>query len=255
MHDLGDDQRRRDDIGDYEHPSHRRATSKIPKAESGTPNNFANIAQLAFDRPDAVSRRLELASILGVDVRSLERLKVGPWGHKDGLHWLFPERNAAGDFIGLNRRYRDGSKIAWPGSQRGLVYCDDWQTIEGPVYLVEGPSDTAAMLSFGVCVVGRPSNTGGVEHLMELLANVPREREVIVLGENDRKSHESLKRAAKARHKADCDCCSICWPGSFGATTTATKLAEQLGRNIEVMFPPDGSKDVREMVHMLGGAT
>ena len=106
------------------------------------------------------------------------------------------------------------------------------------------------MLSLGLCVVGRPSNTGGVEHLGELLADVSPEREVIVLGENDRKSHETLKPAVKARHKADCDGCSLCWPGQYGAMTTATKLAEQLCRNIELMFPPDGSKDVRDMVRM-----
>ncbi len=246
LHIIGDGKQRRDE---YEHPSHRRERVEPEKSKGHI--DFGHVARTASCRADAPQRRQELADVLGVAVAALDRLRVGPWGHKDGLHWLWPERNAAGDVIGLNRRYRDGSKIAWPGSRRGLIYCDDWQDADGPVYLVEGPSDTAAMLSMGLCVVGRPSNTGGVELLIELLANVPHEQEVIVLGENDRKPHESLKPNAKARHRVDCEGCSLCWPGQYGATQTATKLAEQLRRDIEVMFPPIGCKDVREMVRML----
>lgn len=252
LHLLGDSQRRRDERS-YEHPSHRQKqrTAEQPKTRA----DFEHIALTAYCRADAPQQRQELAALLGVTATALEQLRVGPWGIKDGLHWLFPERDAAGRIIGLNRRYHDGSKIAWPGSQRGLVFSDDWQTLDGPVYLVEGPSDTAALLSLGLCVVGRPSNTGGVEHLIALLATLPSDREVIVLGENDRKRHDSLKPSVKARHRANCDGCSLCWPGLFGAKQTATRLAEELQRQIDIAFPPDGSKDVRDLVRMSEGVT
>ncbi len=196
LHLLGDSQRRRYERSS-EHPPHRKKqrTAEQPKTRS----DFEHIALTAFCRADAPQRRQELAALLGVTATALEQLRVGPWGFKDGLHWLFPERDAAGRIIGLNRRYQDGKKIAWQGSQRGLLYGDDWQRFDGPVYLVEGPSDTAALLSLGLCVVGRPSNTGGVEHLIELLATLRSDREVIVLGENDRKPHGSLKPNAQAR--------------------------------------------------------
>lgn len=252
LHLLGDGQHRRDEHS-YEHPSHRRQrrAAEKPKARP----DFEHIARTAFCRSDASQRRQELAAVLGVTATALEQLRVGPWGLKDGLHWLFPERDAAGKIIGLSRRYRNDDKRAWPCSDRGLIYCDNWQAFDGPVYLVEGPSDTAAMLSLGLCVVGRPSNTGGVDHLIELLTQLPSDRELIVLGENDRKSHESLKPNAKASHRADCEGCSACWPGQFGSMQTANKLARQLNRRVEVMFPPDGAKDVREMVRMLEGVT
>ena len=41
-------------------------------------------------------------------------------------------------------------------------------------------------------VVGRLSNTGGRELFGELLKRVPADRRIVVVGENDQKSHESL---------------------------------------------------------------
>lgn len=250
LHILRDSNRPHDRFAHHEHPSHRRQREAAP---SSARVDFESIARQSFSRADAPLRRQELATSLGVAATALERLLVGPWGLKLSLHWLFPERDGKGHVIGLNRRYQDGRKVAWSGSQRGLLYCDQWQEIEGPVFLVEGPSDTAALLSLGLCAVGRPNNLGGVEYLIELLADLPNKRDVIVLGENDRKLHEALSDNAKQRHKPDCEGCSVCWPGQFGAKQTATKLAEQLYRNIEVMFPPEGSKDVREMVRNLEG--
>ena len=46
-------------------------------------------------------------------------------------------------------------------------------------------------------------------------------------------------------HKPECDGCSACWPGKFGAVTTATKLAERLEREIAWAFPPENAKDTR----------
>lgn len=209
--------------------------------------DWGRIAKAAFDDFAAESARKTLARKLGVSVESLCRLHVG-WMPSQQC-WTIPELDAAGDVIGINRRFDDGSKRRCAGSQTGLTFDPvGWlqSGIESPsVLLVEGASDVAALLSLGLSVVGRPNNTGGVDLLAELLRSVPRDRVIVVLAEHDRKSHGSLSDKVREWNKLDCDGCSACWPGKFGAVTTAKKLAERLERRIAWAFPPENAKDVR----------
>lgn len=137
--------------------------------------------------------------------------------------WTMPERDAGCRIVGINRRFRDGSKRVMPGGKRGLTILDAWDR-GGPVYLVEGASDVLVMRAMGLSVVGRPSCTGGVDHLVSLLRGM--DRRMIVVGENDAKPDGS-------------------WPGKDGAIATAAKLSAALGRTVEVTLPGDGSKDAR----------
>jgi hypothetical protein len=187
-------------------------------------------------------RLLELATSLGVSIASLQRLRVG-FSAKDDA-WTIPERNEAGDYVGINRRYHDGSKKNW--GPRGLTFADDWSIGNCPILLVEGGSDVAAGLTMGLNMVGRPSKTAGVALLSELLANIPTARTVIVVGERDRKTHSSLKEQVRKRHSPTCEGCLDCFPGWFGATHTAQQLAETLARRIAWAFPPDDAKDLRD---------
>ncbi len=107
----------------------------------------------------------------------------------------------------------------------------------------------AALLSLGLCTVGRPTNLGGVQLLGELLRDVSVDRTIVVIAEHDRKSHESLKPLVQKWHKPERDGCSACFPGKFGAVTTATKLAEMLERPIAWAFFSDGSKDARSWLN------
>jgi putative DNA primase/helicase len=71
-----------------------------------------------------------------------------------------------------------------------------------PVLLVEGQSDTACALDLGFIAVGKPSASGGLAYLADLL--IGRDR-VVVLGENDagagrlgmEKTFEALRRVCK----------------------------------------------------------
>ncbi len=65
---------------------------------------------------------LLLAAELGVDPQAIERLGVG-YDYRCQA-WVFPERNALGDIIGLSYRYENGKKTMAPGykQKRGLVY-------------------------------------------------------------------------------------------------------------------------------------
>lgn len=166
----------------------------------------------------------ELAAKLGVTRESLERIGTG---YDTGFKWwTFPEKDSHGTVIGILKRDHSGIKRRIPNSRCGLCYPNNWDQPPGPILLVEGPSCTAAVLSMGLCGVGRPSNTGGVDHLIGLLDSVPRDREIIVIGERDEKPDGK-------------------WPGQDGAVSTANQLSESLDRPIAWSFVPDDKKDTR----------
>lgn len=176
--------------------------------------------------------RAELAAELGVPESVLSTMRIGfvPRGpHKKknfGPAYTFPEVDASGRIVGITCRYGDGEKLAWPGGRHGLFVPDGWREREGPVYLVEGASDVLALTALGKAVIGRPSNMAGVDLLGKLLKNLPSDRPIVVLGEQDE------KRNGK-------------WPGRDGAWWTSRRLTETLGRRVPWSFPPGDAKDVR----------
>lgn len=168
----------------------------------------------------------QLASDLGVHAASLKRLHVGWRGDPTGGVYTFPERSGTGAIVGLSTRTVDGVKSFVAGGHRGLSLPDGWEQREGPILIVEGASDTAALDHLGLCGIGRPSATGGIRELTELLRNQPRDRRIVVMGERDQKPDGR-------------------WPGQQGAVRVAEQLSAQLGRQIPWRLPPEGSKDVR----------
>lgn len=169
---------------------------------------------------DAGAEVGRLALVLGVASWSLSELCVG-W---DGKAWTFPERNGEGLIVGVNRRFEDGGKRCATGSHRGLTYSETWSDNPGPILLVEGGSDTAAGITLGLAVIGRPSNTGGVAMLVKMLADT--DRKVIAIGERDRK--------ADGR-----------WPGMDGAKGVSSALAKKFMRQVACRLLPGGAKDLR----------
>ena len=143
--------------------------------------------------------------------------------------YAFPERDAKANVIGLVKRMPDGKKLAATGSRRGLTYRVPFPDVD-PVVVVEGQTDTAAAIEAGCNAVGRPSNRGGGELLAELL----KDRTVIVYGENDQKDNGA-------------------WPGRDGAEAIAEQL-RPVCKSVRIEYPPKGCKDVREMVAKGGAA-
>lgn len=165
-----------------------------------------------------VMRRL--ADESGLRVEALQRLGV-TWN--DGA-WEWPELNAEGEVIGTARRFDDGSKGFVKGGKRGLTMARPLGSYEGssrlePIFVVEGMTDCAAGLGLGFVTVGRPSATGGLEHLRPLL----RDRHVVVVGENDDSA------------------------GRDGAEKIAGGLLG-VAQSVRVLFPPEGTKDLRAWV-------
>lgn len=143
--------------------------------------------------------------------------------------WVIPERNAAGEVIGHSIRSDDGRKTCKPGSKRGLTMV--WPlgayagtTAADPVFIVEGASDTGAGIGLRIDIVGRPSATGGIEHLLALLTGL----HVCIIGENDGGA------------------------GRKGAEKIAAALVPVCA-SVRVIYPPTGIKDLRAWV--VDGAT
>lgn len=180
----------------------------------------------------AEQARERLAAQLGVSVESLVQLHVG-WNSFNAF-WSFPERNGDGAIIGVSARYTSSKKKRLSGSCAGLTHAEQWDTGDGPILLVEGGTDTAALLTLELTVVGRPSNSGGVEFLLDLLEHVHPDREIIVIGERDEKDDGR-------------------WPGRDGAIRTATRLAEELQRPVAWSLPPDHAKDSRAWLQAMAG--
>ena len=194
-------------------------------------------------------RLAELARQLGVSVVALAALGVGFCKLQGRTCWTFPERNSRGWIVGIQRRLvvsTDGrNKLFCKGGRRGLTYCDGWDRKPGSIWLVEGGSDVAAGITMGLCVIGRPSNTGGISDLVELLANT--KRRIVVCGENDRKPPLYVKQS-NPDHNPKCRGCMLCWPGKAGAILTALALTGSLHKAPSIVMPPHGCKDMREFV-------
>jgi phage/plasmid primase-like uncharacterized protein len=155
----------------------------------------------------------ELADALNVSVHSLAAMHVG-WseGHRS---WTFPMRDASARITGVRLRRPDGSKWAVKGSSEGLFYAPG--KIGQTVYVAEGASDVAAMMTLGLSAVGKPSAQGGGPALAGMLAGL----DVVLIADSDD-------------------------VGKRGAQATAHHLIG-VARRVRIVVPSVG-KDVREWV-------
>ena len=198
------------------------------KKQTSAPKDWPALAAKFAANLDAV-RGKNLAAKLGLPADALDALLLLGYNPDDagGRCFTFAEVDAAGNVVGLLRRFSDGSKKAMHGSQRGLTLPTDWRDRPGPVFVVEGPTDTTAMTAAGLAAVGRPSNSGGEKMLAELFRDLDVGREIVVVGENDRKDGGA-------------------WPGRDGALSIARGLASALHRPVRWALPPADAKDVRD---------
>lgn len=194
-------------------------------------------------------RRSSLAIELGLPESVLSELAIG-WSDTARHHadrditgaYVFPEYNGQGFMVGTSYRFpadrlvglidesgKTVSNKSGPARlRRGLVLPLNYKEMSDPVLAVEGASDVLAGRAVGLSVIGRPSNTGGVE----FIAQICQHRRVIILGENDRKPDGR-------------------WPGKEGAETVASRLETTWGRPVPVAFPPENIKDLRDWVRLL----
>ena len=154
-----------------------------------------------------------LAQKLGVSEDSLVRLGVRFYCR----NYNFPMYNAKHDIIGIKVRDDNGNKFCVPGSKLGIywprgVRCTDTTLL----FIAEGESDTATLLSIGFDAIGRPSCSGGVEIIRDFLSC--KRREVVIMADKDA-------------------------PGVAGAIKLAEEVVN-LTRSIKIITPPH-HKDIR----------
>lgn len=133
------------------------------------------------------------------------------------------ERNPEGEIIGVAYRHRDGSKSFRPGGKRGLIVPWPLDLYAGssknaPVFVCEGASDTAAMLTLGLDAVGVPMTGQGGDMLAVLL----KDRHAVIVADNDN-------------------------PGRTGANQIAEQLTLSC-KSVRIIEPAKGAKDARESV-------
>ena len=188
--------------------------------------DWTSIAQSSMSALSS-ERRSKLAKQLGVLSVHLGRLNVG-WYERPGQAgvYTFPEFNADGEIVGISTRAIDGTKKMLTGSERGLTIPSLISPSSGPILIVEGATDTAALLSMDLAGIGRPSAKGGVAQLAKLLVHAPPDIGILVVGEMD------------AKPSGD-------WPGRDGAQRVAEQLATHLNRKVQWAIVPHGVKDTR----------
>jgi hypothetical protein len=188
---------------------------------------------------DAQKARVELSRKLGVTTYALEDLHCGlGWDGNGRWFYSFPSRDAHGRWVGIQRRYEDGAKKTMYGGSLALFYKQGWSLAPGPVFIPEGPTDTAIIYDACLSAIGRPSRLGRSEDIAAMIAQWAKERPVVVLGENDRKPDSPCA----------CGKCARCWPGLDGALETVRQLKRRLKNKVTYLLPPEGRKDVRDWI-------
>jgi hypothetical protein len=167
--------------------------------------------------------REHIARSLGVTADALRRLGVGWCKNQQMTTW--PMRDASGKIIGL--RLRDpntGAKRSVQGSAAGLFFdADGIANIpsQSQVWIAEGASDTAALLSIGLDAVGIPSAKSGGDLLLALGHRI-RPSEWIIVADGD-------------------------GPGLESARLLRSELVIVAG--VRIIVPPSGIKDAREWIN------
>jgi phage/plasmid primase-like uncharacterized protein len=162
------------------------------------------------------------AGLLGLPSDALLRLGVGWSPTHQATAW--PMRDADGNVIGIRLRCPfTARKWALVGSRAGLFFDAEAmreRAAGGRLWIVEGPTDSAALLSVGLEVVGAPSAGASAELLVPLARRV-RPEEIVILADRD----EAGQR------------------GAVGLRDALVIVAP-----LRIVTPPNGIKDARAWV-------
>lgn len=170
-----------------------------------------------------------LATNLGVSVESL--VAIGCVWAQEHRAFAFPMHGGDGKVCGVRLRdHKTGRKWAVLHSQSGIFLSD--HVPQRRLYVLEGPTDTAAALSLRLYAVGRPSCSGGVLEINQTIRRLGI-REVCIISDNDDKRRPD----------------GSAWnPGLEGADVLADSL---LVPSVTLVLP---CKDTRELLRNGGTA-
>lgn len=154
--------------------------------------------------PSPVNRISELADTLGLRMSALVDLETA-WAY-DYNAWAWAMKDGAGNWIGIRLRSSSGKKWAVPGSHAGIFI--PVIKPQSTILITEGPTDTAAALCLGYYAIGRPSCSGGSQHI----ANFARRsgtRRIVIVADSD---GPGVKGAEMIQQFLPCSSCVITLP-------------------------------------------
>jgi hypothetical protein len=164
------------------------------------PHNADAVKEVYLNLDFSDKALFPLAEKLQVDLDSLRNLGCG----RSSQAWDFPMYNDKLELIGIKRRNLEGKKWCVRGSKLGL-YIPKFFNHCTRAIILEGESDTAAMLSKGYNAVGRPNTTAGMQYLIDLTQS----QETVILADNDAPGIES---AYKLRQRLGSRSCVVVCP-------------------------------------------
>jgi len=164
-----------------------RSRTVTVKTSSRPVRDFGKLADEYQSRltPTALA---ELADSLGVNTNALVQLRTGT----DGQALTFPMTDATGRTVGIRLRFPSGKKLSAKGGREGLFVPTDPQ-LDGALYVCEGPSDTAALLTLDLPAIGRPSCLGAVS----ATCAIARGRDVVIVADSDEPGQNGARRLAR----------------------------------------------------------
>jgi len=204
------------DGADHRGVSAHRRVKRIATDRAAAPDAVYALKASRWATAAADEQVADLARSLGVSSHSLRRLGVG-W---NGWAWSFPMRDSAGVVVGIRLRKRNGEKLAVRGGLEGL-FIPSGLDPAAPLFIVEGPTDCAAVLDCGLSAIGRPCCSGAVE----LTGIVAAGRPVVIVADADD-------------------------AGRRGAERLAAALIVRCP-DVRLIFPPNGAKDIRDAVRSI----
>ena len=127
-------------------------------------------------------RREGLAKRLNVHPRSLVRLRVGYSEQHQATTW--PMVDSGGRCVGLRLRGHDGNNWSLKGGKAGLFVPDGIHTQMPTLFIAEGPTDAAALMTIGIPAIGRPSCTGAMPSTVNFVRRIEA-KYVVLVADND----------------------------------------------------------------------
>lgn len=204
-------------------PVSRSISIVIPTKRDNAIAVTAVLANLAF-QPKWWDR---LGHLLQLPVGELQRLQVG-WSHEhQATTW--PMTDSRGQIIGVRlRSMESGKKWSILGSSEGIFLPHDLPKHVEQLFIAEGPTDCAALLSLGFDCIGRPSCQGAVSITQKTVRRL-RPSECVIVADADANG-----------------------AGKRGAESLAAKLVRTCPK-VRIIYPPGGHNDARDWVR--SGAT
>jgi len=155
-------------------------------------------------RVSASEKKLEgMADALGVTTHALWLLGA-TWCEEKRLMAfpMYDERSWGIDRVcGIRLRTMDGKKFAVAGSKSGVFFPFRAQLLidASRLFICEGPTDTAALLSLGLFGIGRASCRGGIPIIEAIVDQIA--QEVVIVCDNDSPGLEGADLLMKSIRK------------------------------------------------------